>query len=196
MESYQSPRSLGTCVSSHSPVQLENTEDLRTSLQQVSPANRSALPESEREQTTSATCGPLPFASLEKCGPHTSYWRTSQACFPDLTGTLDKFSETWPRAGMMLDGGCYRRQKWERRIKEIGCGLLLPTLTASDHIESFAVKPRVNPARGGKTLGEWLTFAPTPSFAERWMGWPIGWTDLKPLAMDKFQQWLRQFGGC
>ena len=26
------------------------------------------------------------------------------------------------------------------------------------------------------------------------MGWPIGWTDLEPLATDKFQQWLRQHG--
>jgi hypothetical protein len=27
------------------------------------------------------------------------------------------------------------------------------------------------------------------------MGWPIGWTDLKPLAMDKFLEWWRLHGG-
>jgi len=30
---------------------------------------------------------------------------------------------------------------------------------------------------------------PTPESHEYLMGWPIGWTDLKPLAMDKFQLW-------
>ena len=24
------------------------------------------------------------------------------------------------------------------------------------------------------------------------MGWPIGWTELRPLAMDKFLEWQRQ----
>jgi hypothetical protein len=33
-----------------------------------------------------------------------------------------------------------------------------------------------------------------PIFVEWMMGWPTNWTDLKPLAMDKFRQWLEQFG--
>lgn len=33
-----------------------------------------------------------------------------------------------------------------------------------------------------------------PDLPEWLMGWPIGWTDLKPLAMDKFQSWLQQHG--
>ncbi len=36
--------------------------------------------------------------------------------------------------------------------------------------------------RVSQTIHEWL------------MGWPIGWTDLKPLATDKFQQWLGSHG--
>ena len=35
-----------------------------------------------------------------------------------------------------------------------------------------------------------------PDWVEWLMGWPIGWTDLKPLAMDKFQEWLRLHGKC
>lgn len=34
-----------------------------------------------------------------------------------------------------------------------------------------------------------------PSWVEWLMGWPIGWTDLKPLAMDKFRSWWQQHGG-
>ena len=33
-----------------------------------------------------------------------------------------------------------------------------------------------------------------PDWVEWLMGWPIGWTDLKPLGMDKFQQWLHLHG--
>ena len=34
-----------------------------------------------------------------------------------------------------------------------------------------------------------------PTWVEWLMGWPIGWTDCEPLAMDKFRQWLRSHGG-
>lgn len=33
-----------------------------------------------------------------------------------------------------------------------------------------------------------------PPWVEWLMGWPIGWTDLKPLAMAKFQRWPRSHG--
>lgn len=35
-----------------------------------------------------------------------SSWKTSQAC---LSGTLEEFSETWPRAGLMRSGTVSRR---------------------------------------------------------------------------------------
>jgi len=34
-----------------------------------------------------------------------------------------------------------------------------------------------------------------PMWVEWLMGWTIGWTDLKPLEMDKFQQWQHSHGG-
>ena len=33
-----------------------------------------------------------------------------------------------------------------------------------------------------------------PTWVEWLMGWPEEWTDLKPLAMDKFRQWLNKHG--
>ena len=33
-----------------------------------------------------------------------------------------------------------------------------------------------------------------PNWVEWLMGWPIGWTDLKPLETDRFQSWLQQHG--
>jgi hypothetical protein len=41
-----------------------------------------------------------------------------------------------------------------------------------------------------------MTVYPHPDISELVMDIPIGWTDLKPLEMDKFQQWLQQHGGC
>ncbi len=35
-----------------------------------------------------------------------------------------------------------------------------------------------------------------PTWVEWLMGWPLEWTDLKPLEMDKFQQWQQQHGNC
>ncbi len=35
-----------------------------------------------------------------------------------------------------------------------------------------------------------------PEWTEWLMGWPIGWTDLKPLTMDRFQLWLRAHSKC
>lgn len=33
-----------------------------------------------------------------------------------------------------------------------------------------------------------------PDWVEWLMGWPIGWTDLRPLAMARFQEWFEQHG--
>jgi hypothetical protein len=35
-----------------------------------------------------------------------------------------------------------------------------------------------------------------PTWVEWLMGWPLGWTDLKPLETGKFRQWQQQHGGC
>jgi hypothetical protein len=39
-----------------------------------------------------------------------------------------------------------------------------------------------------------ISGALNPLWVEWLMGWPLGWTDLKPLATDRFQSWLRQHG--
>jgi len=33
-----------------------------------------------------------------------------------------------------------------------------------------------------------------PEWIEWWMGWPAGWTELRPLATDRFRQWSRSHG--
>lgn len=37
---------------------------------------------------------------------------------------------------------------------------------------------------------------PSPESFEYLMGWPIGWSDLAPLATDKYRSWLQRHGAC
>lgn len=89
----------------------------------VSPVNRSAWRENPEPRQTSGTVGRIPFALLEKSGRRGFFWRMYQDSLPGLTDTMARFSKSWPRAGMMLDGVCYLRPRWERRISETGSGL-------------------------------------------------------------------------
>ena len=49
-----------------------------------------------------------------------------------------------------------------------------------------AVKYRDLPGQVGGHLN--------PAWVEWLMGWPVGWTELRPLETDRFQQWLQQHG--
>ncbi len=52
-----------------------------------------------------------------------------------------------------------------------------------------------DPRIRGTTKTEWDAGTLNPTWVEWLMGWPLGWTDLKPLAMDRFQAWQQQHGG-
>lgn len=48
--------------------------------------------------------------------------------------------------------------------------------------------------RNSRPLSEQVGGLLNPDWVEWLMGWPIGWTELKPLAMDKFREWQQQHG--
>jgi hypothetical protein len=75
---------------------------------------------------------------------------------------------------------------------------MLPTPTASDsrnrgNPEDECIQRRV---AKGKTIELSMTVSGqlNPTWVEWLMGWPLGWTDLNALEMDKFQSWLRLHG--
>jgi DNA (cytosine-5)-methyltransferase 1 len=75
-----------------------------------------------------------------------------------------------------------------------------PTPTSSEHKyrlqgESQASKCLEAQARRGE-LEEGSGGTLNPNWVEWLMGWPPGWSDLKPLEMDKFQKWQEQHGVC
>lgn len=111
-DSCQTPRSLAT--SEHSLIQdvASFTEELRMLSAGDSPANPGPSPGNVKASWTKEISGRTPLASLEQLGQGGYFWKTSQACFRALTGISDKFSETWPKRGVMLNGVCWELPMW------------------------------------------------------------------------------------
>lgn len=73
-----------------------------------------------------------------------------------------------------------------------------PTPTARDYFPAH--KPEYIAAKkaqghGMSNLNDAVGGRLNPTWVEWLMGWPIGWTALQPLAMDRFREWQQQHGG-
>lgn len=80
-----------------------------------------------------------------------------------------------------------------RRIKGTDSGLL-PTPVARDWKSGRA--SRATHERNSRPLSEHIGGNLNPTWVEWLIGWPVGWTELKPLETVKFQSWQQQHGGC
>jgi DNA (cytosine-5)-methyltransferase 1 len=68
---------------------------------------------------------------------------------------------------------------------------LWPTPTAHNAKETNAPSEAL---RNEPSLASRVGGTLNPTWVEWLMGWPLGWTDLKRLEMDKYQQWQQQHG--
>ena len=103
---------------------------------------------------------------------------------------LKRCSPVLTRWGITRGGECLSVEATVRTMKESGCSLL-PTPTSHNAKEgNYPAEHR----RNTKTLAAQIGGKINPEWNEWRMGWPVGWTDLKPLATDKFHQWLRSHG--
>lgn len=106
-------------------------------------------------------------------------WRTSQRC---LIEGMSRFSETWPRAGLMVNGKCYRRVPSVRHTHGKGCSTFSTlTVVSCEHPGRRKIKPHQQScisaelaSRDGWTAGGQLN----PNHAAWFMGFPQSWTDL------------------
>lgn len=189
-----------------SPMSCVAASRARTSVPQIQTATDSMANE--------ADCGEKWHGSFARFDRDTSSWRTHQC---SLFGGWEAYSETWPEWGIMLHGASWAVKKsgassnekesgywpamtcngWrsEGSIKQLRklCELGVTTEAEAQAMSGGSLRPermeawqwpceaaasgRMNPA-----WGEWL------------MGWPIGWTDKTPLAMDKYLLWLKKHG--
>ena len=144
-------------------------------------------------------------ASLARYDPVTRSWRTRQRLlFEDSTECLEIF----PKWVTMRKGELWGRSTPALPTNGIGSGLL-PTPVSSDYKGSrnpVVLQKRIATKKHVTRLSEyvaWKTFQRhgeirgwlNPNWTEWLMGWPIGWTGLKPLGTDRFQQWRRKHGG-
>ena len=167
------------------PLTADLGEALLMSFREAFPAKTSPQPEREQESTESAReCGAKWRGSFVKFDRDTHSWKTHQC---SLLGDLEPFSETWPRWGLMRDGECWQQQMSERRTKETGFGSL-------PNGEKWSTPTAHNAKEGGfpseherntPTLAAQAGGSLNPMWVEWLMGWPLGWTDLRPSATDK-----------
>jgi hypothetical protein len=206
----------------YKPLTEPRGEELLTLFRAGFPVKTSAQQEKALESTeTDQECGITWRGSWTKYDPDLSLWKTHQC---SLLGGLDEFSGTWPQWGLMQNGECWEQQTSALRTKEIASGLLptpttqglnggsnsrkaamtrgtWPTPRASDYKGATSADAMSKAAARGfsPNLPEAAAAAAgggslNPMWVEWLMGWPLGWTDLKPLGMDKFQQWQQQHG--
>lgn len=199
------PTPLSLAISEHSLVRDVRSyiEALRMSSPVDSLVSPFRLPENNSEPMTHETCGPQQSSVSASYDPGTHSWRTCQGWL--LLDILEPFFQTWSKAGLIVDGEFYPQPKWERRTKEIAYGLW-PTPRASLGMSAQLTEYGASQAamRRGNLEDKVLEYYPleaigtyiNPQFVEKMMGFPEEWTDLKPLAMDKFQQWQQQHGIC
>jgi len=128
--------------------------------------------------------------SLGRYDPSTHSLKTHQL---SLFEGSSKSSVTLPRWGCLVGGEC-----WELSIPEEIAGAsefgLLPTPIATDWKGGTSA---VRKDRGDVRTDQWRDYVklaygmtyPHPTHSELRMGWPEGWTDSKPLEMDKYRRW-------
>ena len=161
-------------------------------------AKTSQLQEKVSESMESeAECGEKWRGSFTKYDPDSSMWRTHQC---SLLGDLEPFSETWPQWGLMRNGECWEQTTLERTIGENEFGCWLPTPVTS--MWRGAAKKRFWGSQEyrasfttewGRTSQDCAQYY-HPDFVELIMDFPDKWTELRPLATHKYQEWRQQHG--
>lgn len=106
-----------------------------------------------------------PFAKLSPLPNQPTCWlKMSQGSCQRMTdGSLEQWSETWPRWGMIVNGVAYRQPPLISRISD-GGSLLLPTPTVGDSksaANKTANRSRNDLHHSGVTLTDWARLLPT-----------------------------------
>ncbi len=97
------------------------------------PVNRIALLVDAADLPTSAISGPRSSDSFASLDPDGSWRKTSQGYSQvTLDGSLERFSQTWPRAGMTRNGIAFQRVPSAPLTDGTGCGSW-PTPTSNDY---------------------------------------------------------------
>ena len=158
------------------------------------------LPMSERRiKETESGLWRTPTAHEWKNIGHSTQIHLSDQVRPEQVKNPKKLAAMWPTPTVC---GNYNRKGASATS---GDGLatavkMFPTPQASDNrnrgnADTPAIARRI---AAGKQVTLTMTVSGgqlNPMWVEWLMGWPLGWTDLRPLETDRFQQWQQQHGG-
>ncbi len=197
---YSKDNGTGFCQSSQSGMMSAPSTELRGEEKSMSSAEDSlaktsaAQEEGKESEGPGVGCGskwPESFATFDRA---LSSWKTRQRwLFEDLDVSL----ETWPRWGLMLHGECWERTMPALRINANESGSW-PTPQRVDYKGACANSKTNQRSAAWKiwSQGKYQTGSiyPNPTAYEVLMGWPMGWTESKPLETDKFQAWQHSHG--
>ena len=152
------------------------------------------------ENKTNGICGPQHWRLFALLDHDSASWKMCQDSLLPLMGISEPSFRDWPKQGIMQDGACWVLTMWVPHIDESDCGFW-PSPCAVDWKHSGTIKAAEAYVKSHHqfkitVLMQLCGFGqPHPEPIESVMGWPIGWTDLKPLGMGRFQEWLRLHGG-
>jgi hypothetical protein len=180
----------------YKPLMENRGEELLTLYLEAFHAKTSAQQEKEQELTENGQgCGEKWRASFTKYDPNSRLWKTHQC---SLAGDLEPFSETWPQWGLMRGGECWEQLTLEQTTRGTESGLSQETWPTPDaNCGKRGSQPDWTPTRKSgqhaqytinqavRDSGEKVGGKLNPTWVEWLMGWPLGWTDLKPLETDK-----------
>lgn len=117
---------------------------------------------------------PTPTATANMLSPSMQKWPAHRRMWPTPVADGDRRTN-YAQGGTSLG---YAVRTW-------------PTPTVQDAKNNGAPSQM---ERNTKPLNAEVGGALNPPWVEWLMGWPIGWTDSQPLAMDKYRLWLRSHG--
>ncbi len=123
-----------------------------------------------------------------------SSWKTHPCLLEEV---LHWSSVTLPKLGMTASGAVFQQKNVARLIREIVSGWSgekFATPQARDYRSGSLA--RWNDPRRSRNLNDQVGGLLNPDWTEWLMGWPEGWTELKPLEMDKFLEWQQQHFLC
>ena len=199
------------------PLTADRGEALLMSYLEAFPVKTSVLQGEETGlKENDQACGEKWHGWLAKFDPNTSSLKTAQC---SLLEEEPELLQTLPRSGMTRSGMLWERQTLVLRTSETESGswptpmsseykanknyrpgrqngltqavMKWPTPTAHNAKETNAPSEH---SRNTPTLAAQAGGTLNPTWVEWLMGWPLEWTDLKPLETDKFQQWQQQHG--
>ena len=155
---------------------------------------RTLVPQEKEQalQETDQVCGNTWPGLLARYDLNSHSWKTLQcSLFEDLELSL----ETFPRWGMTVNGELFQQQTLVQTTNVNEFGLLesdrWPTPDANMGKRGYQNPEKLNQTTHQLSVNDiamkrYGIKKLNPQLCEWLMGWPLGWTDLKPLEMDKY----------